>query len=191
MPCVIAGLTVVGNPVAAVMTSLPGAIRRSRSNGDVRAENATRLAEEPEFTVMAYRAPTRFARLVWNWSLNRPAVSQKSSAESTSDLTSLESKTRPETGTGDVPPMNGFVACARSEYCPTRSMIDALRFSRVLWSGSTGTGADVIGCASGWILAVHCGNDRHPGWPHVSERSRSGRARCLEGCLRAWRPCTS
>ena len=53
MPCVIEGLTVVGNPVAAVITSLPGWTWRSRSKGEVSAEKATRLADEPELTVIA------------------------------------------------------------------------------------------------------------------------------------------
>ncbi len=53
MPQVIEGLTVVGKPAAAVITSSPGVRRRSPSIGEVRAEKATRLAEEPELTVMA------------------------------------------------------------------------------------------------------------------------------------------
>ena len=52
------GLTVVGKPAATVMTSSPGLIARSPSNGDVNAVNATRLADEPELTVSACATPT-------------------------------------------------------------------------------------------------------------------------------------
>ena len=53
MPISMAGLTVVGKPAAAVITSPPGSIRRSPSKGDVRAQNAVRLADEPELTLIA------------------------------------------------------------------------------------------------------------------------------------------
>ena len=53
MPHSIDGLTVVGKPVAAVMTSLPGWIWRSPRSGEVSAEKATRLADDPELTVVA------------------------------------------------------------------------------------------------------------------------------------------
>ncbi len=42
------GLTVVGNPVAAVMTSSPGLRQRSPNLGDVRHERARRFADDPE-----------------------------------------------------------------------------------------------------------------------------------------------
>ena len=42
------GLTVVGKPAATVITSSPGRSRRSPSFGEVRADSARRLAEEPE-----------------------------------------------------------------------------------------------------------------------------------------------
>jgi hypothetical protein len=44
------GFSVVGKPVAHVMTSSPGAIRRAPSLGEVSAETATRLAEDPLLT---------------------------------------------------------------------------------------------------------------------------------------------
>ncbi|MNT93205.1 hypothetical protein D3C72_2346180 [compost metagenome] len=51
------GFTVVGKPAATPITSSPGLIARSPSLGDVRVENATRLAEEPEFTVIRCFTP--------------------------------------------------------------------------------------------------------------------------------------
>ena len=82
-PAIRIGFTVVGKPVAAVITSSPGRSRRSFSLGEVRVESATRLAEEPEFTVRAWRAPSLSASRASQASLNRPVVSQKSSAQST------------------------------------------------------------------------------------------------------------
>ena len=66
------------------MTSSPGLRARSPSFGEVRAENATRFADEPELTVSACFAPTRAASRFSKAALKRPVVSQKSSAESTS-----------------------------------------------------------------------------------------------------------
>jgi hypothetical protein len=100
------GFTVVGKPAATVMTSSPGLSCRSPSVGEVSTETATRFAEEPEFTSRASRTPTNFANLNSNRSANRPAVSQKSSPDSTMANMSLSSKTRPETGTGDSPGVN-------------------------------------------------------------------------------------
>src|SRR5258708_15819393 len=77
------GLTVVGNPVAAVITSSPGLRRRFFSFLDVSAEKATRLAEDPELTVMASFVPTRLANLSSNPSLKRPVANQKSEAHPT------------------------------------------------------------------------------------------------------------
>jgi hypothetical protein len=53
------------------------------SRGEVSAEKATRLADEPELTVSAERTPIRAASFCSKSSLKRPVVSQKSSAEST------------------------------------------------------------------------------------------------------------
>ena len=51
----------VGKPAATVITSSPGRKRRSPSRGDVSAESATRLADEPEFTSRQWRIPIHFA----------------------------------------------------------------------------------------------------------------------------------
>ena len=51
------GATVVGNPAATVMTSSPGRMARLPSNGEVRAINASRFAEEPELTNAQYFVP--------------------------------------------------------------------------------------------------------------------------------------
>ena len=49
-PYWMAGVTVVGNPAATVIISSPGFTWRSFKSGEVRVMNATRFAEEPEFT---------------------------------------------------------------------------------------------------------------------------------------------
>ena len=88
MPYSNTGLTVVGKPAAAVMTSSPGLSWRSRIMCEVRAEKATRLADDPELTVSTEAVPMRLANLAWKASLKRPDVSQNSRAASTSDFMS-------------------------------------------------------------------------------------------------------
>ena len=56
-----AGVTVVGNPQATVITSSPFLICLSPSSGAVRAINAIRFADEPELTKCAYLAPIQLA----------------------------------------------------------------------------------------------------------------------------------
>ena len=51
------GATVVGKPAATVMTSSPRRMRRSPRRGEVKAENASKLAEEPAFTREQYGTP--------------------------------------------------------------------------------------------------------------------------------------
>ena len=51
------GFTVVGKPAATVITSSPGHSRRSSSFGDVNAAAASRFADDPEFTSVAFRTP--------------------------------------------------------------------------------------------------------------------------------------
>src|SRR5262249_46366494 len=53
----IIGLTVVGNPVAAVMTSSPGFNANFPNTGAVRQLSANKFAEEPELTKDTYRTP--------------------------------------------------------------------------------------------------------------------------------------
>src|ERR1039458_6540626 len=97
------GLIVVGNPAARVMTSSPGLSLRSPSFGDVRAENATRLADEPEFTSEHPRTPKYRANRRSNSLANLPVVSQQSSAASPRFRKSLPFRTLPETETTDSP----------------------------------------------------------------------------------------
>ena len=58
----------------------------------------------------AWRTPSRAASLASNVSLKRPVVSQKSSAESTSERMSASPYTLPDTGTGLVPRTKGLGA---------------------------------------------------------------------------------
>jgi hypothetical protein len=76
-------LTVVGKPAATPITSSPCWIARSPSFGEVSVLNATRLAEEPEFTVMQVLDADERRQLGSNSSLKRPVVSQPSSEAST------------------------------------------------------------------------------------------------------------
>ncbi len=85
------------------MTSSPGIRRRSPSLGEVSAESASRLADDPELMSTHSRTPIQRANSRSNCSAKRPVVSQKSSDESTSDCISAASKTLPETGTLDSP----------------------------------------------------------------------------------------
>ena len=117
------GLTVVGKPAATPMTSSPGLIARSPRRGLVSVENATRLADEPEFTVIACFTPMKSARRRSNMALKRPVVSQPSSEASTIACSSGAPITFPETGTGLSPGTNGFGAWARSAYCAVNSRI--------------------------------------------------------------------
>ena len=117
------GLTVVGKPAATPMTSSPGLIARVPRRGLVRVENATRLADDPEFTVIACFTPRNSARRCSNSALKRPVVSQPSSEASTINCSSLVPMTLPDTGTGLSPGTKGFGTCASSAYCRTRSRI--------------------------------------------------------------------
>ena len=80
------GLTVVGKPAATPITSSPGLMARSPSLGLVSVEKATRLADEPELTVIRYFTPRNCARRCSNMVLKRPVVNQPSSEASTISL---------------------------------------------------------------------------------------------------------
>ena len=77
------GDTVVGKPAATVITSSPRRICLSPRSGDVRAMNARRLAEEPEFTRLQKRIPRYLANSSSNCCVDLPEVSQNSRALST------------------------------------------------------------------------------------------------------------
>src|ERR1700733_11304252 len=113
------GLTVVGKPAATVMTSSPGRKLRSPSDGEVKHESATRLAEDPELTSDAQRTPIKAAKSRSNSAAKRPVASEASTRVSTSD----ESTTLPDTGTALSPGLNGCSVSAASEYSLTRAAI--------------------------------------------------------------------
>ncbi len=73
-----------GNPAAAVITSLPGLMRRSPRLREVNAENATRFAADPEHVSRPNFVPARAASFCSKESQNRPAVSHMSSEASIS-----------------------------------------------------------------------------------------------------------
>src|ERR1035438_623649 len=108
------GLTVVGNPAATVMTSSPARNLQSPSEGEVRHESATRLADDPEFTSDAQRTPIKAAKSRSNSAAKRPVVSQPSSDASTRCSNSDESNTLPDTGTWLSPGANDCGANATS-----------------------------------------------------------------------------
>src|SRR3989344_6386937 len=97
------GLTVVGNEQATVITSSPFRIRRSPNFSEVNAENAAKLALEPELTRVAYLTPRNLPNSLQNSSAKCPSVSQNSKEASTAFSISFSSNTLPETLT-DVTP---------------------------------------------------------------------------------------
>src|SRR5208282_4195907 len=117
------GFTVVGNPAATAITSSPGRSASSPSFGEVNAASASKLADEPEFVVTAQRTSRNSASLRSKLVLNRPVVSQKSSAASTALQTSSSPNTLPEGGITDSPGTNLRGACRCLVYSVTSSMI--------------------------------------------------------------------
>ena len=89
------GATVVGKAAAAVITSSPGRSWRAPSLGEVSVVTATRLAEEPEFTINTSLTPRYSARRPSKSWEKRPAVSQKSSTASAALRNSGGPNTRP------------------------------------------------------------------------------------------------
>ena len=77
-----------------MITSSPRLICRSPSSGEVRTENAIRLADDPELTKCAYLTPIHEANSFSNSSEKRPVVNQKSSIASVNACISFSSKTR-------------------------------------------------------------------------------------------------
>src|SRR6478609_9923917 len=108
------GLTVVGKPVAQVITSSPGFSWRLRSKGEQSDDRASKFADEPELVVIANLVPIRAASLSWNSVLKRPVVSHMSRLASTSERQSASPTTLPETGTGLWPATKGRGACANA-----------------------------------------------------------------------------
>jgi hypothetical protein len=106
------GLTVVGKPAATPMTSSPRLMARSPSLGEVRVLKATRLADEPELTVIRCLTPMKAASFFSNSALKRPVVSQPSRLASTMFLSSWAPMTLPEGGTTEAPGRNGCGAKA-------------------------------------------------------------------------------
>jgi hypothetical protein len=74
---------VVGKPAATPITSSPCLIARSPNLGEVKVLNATKLADEPELTVIKYLTPINFASRDSNSSLNLPVVNHPSKEAST------------------------------------------------------------------------------------------------------------
>ena len=97
------GLTVVGKPAATPITSSPGLIALSPSLGDVSVLKATRLADEPELTVIKCLTPIKEASFSSNSALNRPVVNQPSKEASTIALSSSTPSTLPDGGTTWAP----------------------------------------------------------------------------------------
>ncbi|MNP58794.1 hypothetical protein D3C76_1537410 [compost metagenome] len=104
----------VGKPAATPITSSPGLIARSPRRGEVSAENASKLADEPELVVSTQRRPRYLAKRFSNASLKRPVVSQPSSTASVIACSSPAPITLPEGGTLLCPATKGFGAICRS-----------------------------------------------------------------------------
>ena len=123
------GLTVVGKPAATPMTSSPFLIARSLNLGEVNVENATKFADEPEFTVMAYLTPINSANFFSNCSLKRPVVSQPSKEASTMFFNSSAPINFPDEGTIVCPGSNTFGENSIAAYSSTRAAICLRNFS--------------------------------------------------------------
>ena len=117
------GLTVVGKPAATPITSSPFWIARSPNLEEVRVENATRFAEEPEFTVIRCLTPINSANFFSKRSLKRPVVNQPSKEASTMFSNSSEPISLPEGGTTVWPGTNVFGTNSRSAYSFTKERI--------------------------------------------------------------------
>ena len=100
------GLTVVGKPAATPITSSPGLIARSPNLGEVKVLKATKLADEPEFTVIRCFMPIKAASFSSNSALKRPVVNQPSNEASTMSLSSSAPSCLPDGGTTDSPGVN-------------------------------------------------------------------------------------
>src|ERR1019366_1033880 len=108
---------------ARVITSSPGLSLRSPSLGDVKAEKATRLADDPEFTSEHPRTPKKRLNRRSNSVANLPVVSQQSSAESTRLRKSLPLNTLPDAGTTDSPATKIRSGNRSRKYCSARCSI--------------------------------------------------------------------
>ena len=93
------GLTVVGKLAATVITSSPCLIAFSPNLLEVSVENATKFADEPEFTVSKHLTPKNEDNFLWNSSLNLPVVNHPSNEASTIFCNSCFPIHFPETGT--------------------------------------------------------------------------------------------
>ena len=113
----------VGKPAATVITSSPGRSRSSPRAWLVNAVMASRLADDPEFTINACRIPTLLASALSNSFVSIPDVSQKSKEAFTAASISSSPKTFPVTGIGDSPGTNGGVGCRSLNSSPTNFRI--------------------------------------------------------------------
>ncbi len=96
---------------------------RSPNFGDVKVLKATRLAEEPELTVIKNLTPKNSASFFSNSALNRPVVNQQSSDASTINCISRAPTTFPEGGIILSPGTKGFLTPATSAYFATSAAI--------------------------------------------------------------------
>ena len=123
---------------------------RAPSLGEVRVLKATRLAEEPEFTVIKCLTPMKAANFFSNSVLKRPVVSQPSIEASTMSLSSCAPMTLPDGGTAEAPGRKGWGARAMAAYsstswaiCARRARvfvfsIDGFNFESIVGSGVSG-----------------------------------------------------
>ena len=91
IPTFVIGYTVVGQVTAGVITSSSVLIRLFLRSGLVSIDNARRLAEEPEFTMIEYFVPTYFANSVSNFFTLFPIVVFNFIMESNASYTSSAS----------------------------------------------------------------------------------------------------
>jgi len=107
-------------------------IALSPSFGDVNVLNATKFAEEPEFTDKQYFTPKKEANFFSNSALNLPVVNQPSKEAATIFCNSSSPNNFPEGGIIVSPGTNAFTLYCSFAYALTREAISILNVSNVL-----------------------------------------------------------
>ncbi|SEH85524.1 hypothetical protein BAZSYMB_GCONTIG00831_0 [Bathymodiolus azoricus thioautotrophic gill symbiont] len=125
------GLTVVGKPAATPMTSSPFLMALLPNFGDVSVANATKLADEPELTVIKCLISINSDSSFSNLRLKRPVVSQPSNDASTIYCNSVAPITFPDGGTTLLPGLKVFSIYFKSANSCTSSVISNLNSSAV------------------------------------------------------------
>jgi hypothetical protein len=99
---------VVGKPAATLITSSPLLIALSPNLGEVKVAKATKLADDPELTVIRDLIPINSDNAFSKFLLKRPVVNHPSNEASTIYCNSVAPITFPDGGTMLLPGLNAF-----------------------------------------------------------------------------------